>query len=81
MIRNGSAQALAPLPTSEGNDMQPAGQSDGKGRVVQPQATVDGRRSFHGYFLAVLAPARVERPFGVEATVGVGAKIVAQTLE
>ena len=80
MIRNGSAQALAPLPTSEGNDMQLAGQSDGTGRVVQPKRPW-GTRSFHGYFLAVLAPARVERPFGVEATVGVGAKIVSQTLE
>jgi hypothetical protein len=36
---------------------------------------------FYGHFFAVLAPARVERTFGVEAAVGVGAKIVAQTLE
>src|SRR5215469_16975849 len=35
----------------------------------------------HGYFLAVLAPARVERTFGFEAPVGVGAKIVSQTLK
>src|SRR6516164_6235277 len=49
-----------------------------QGACGAAQATLDGTRSFHGYFLAVLAPARVERPFGVEATVGVGAKIVAQ---
>ena len=35
----------------------------------------------HRHFLAVLAPARVERAFGIETPVGVGAKIVAQTLE
>src|SRR6516165_7808993 len=52
---------------------RPIGRQGARGAA---QATLDRCRSFHGYFLAVLGPARVERPFGVEATVGVGAKIV-----